>query len=85
MSTIEKLIKRMLTRPKDFEESELDRVFKHFHYRKLTDGGSGLKYINDDDKSMINFHSPHKENAQKAIKDYVLKKAIEELKRKGKI
>ena len=84
MSTIEKLIKKMLTCPKDFREADLDRVMKHFgHMRINAKGGSGIKYYRDSDNSQINFHLPHKFSSERSLPRYVLEQAIDELKRKG--
>ena len=85
MSTIEKLIKRMLTIPKDFESSELDRIMNHFGYQRFSGKGSGLKYYRESDKSMINFHLPHGANSENALKAYVIRQAIDELKKRGDI
>ncbi len=83
MSTIEKLIERMLTRPRDFEVSELDRIFKHFGYKRYNAKGSGIKYVRPDGR-LINFHSPHG-TIEHSVKRYVLDEAIDELKKWGHI
>ena len=86
MSTIEKLIKEMLTCPSDFREGDLDRVMKHFgHLRDNGSGGSGVKYFREKDGSQINFHLPHNSNSEKALPKYVIKQAIAELKKRGDI
>ena len=86
MSTIDKLIERMLTKPKDFDEADLDKVLAHFHYRKRNakSGGSGLKYVREDG-SILNFHSPHSPKGEKSLKEYVVKDTIDELKKRGLI
>ena len=86
MSTIEKLIKRMLTIPKDFRIADCDRIMAHFGYRKVNarGGGSGLKYVRSDG-SLVDFHGAHKEDGEKALKVYVIKLIIDELKKRGHI
>ena len=86
MSTIEKLIKRMMTIPKDFTEADCDRIMAHFHYRKFKarGGGSGLKYIHESG-NLVDFHSSHKENGEHSIKTYIIRKMIKELKERGYI
>lgn len=83
MSTINKLIDRMVRVPKDFDEADLDRVLCHFDYCRITSRGSGVKYISSD--STIQFHSPHRQNGKNVVKPCVLLDVIGELKRNGKL
>lgn len=86
MSTIEKLLKKMMTIPKDFTEADCDRIMAHFHYRKFNarGGGSGLKYVHESG-NLVDFHSPHKKNGEHNIKTYVIRTMIDELKARGYI
>ena len=58
MSTIEKLIARFLTRPKDFSWAELVRVLKYFGYEERAGSGSRRKFIHYDRQPII-LHEPH--------------------------
>lgn len=85
MSTINKLINRMVMVPNDFRETDLDRVMTYFRYEKQMAGGSGIKYICSETGSMINFHHPHSKGRANIIKPCTIKDVISELKREGKL
>ena len=84
MSQIEKLIQRMLEVPNDFSPEELSKVMKHFgHMPDNCGGGSIIKYYRKSDGSQINFHLPH--GNKNTLPRYVIKQAIDELKKRGDI
>lgn len=69
MSKIEKLIKRLQSRPKDFTWDELLRVLKHYGYVEVPQGktgGSRRKFINKSNTQIINLHEPHPQNVLKS-------------------
>lgn len=85
MSKKEKLIKRFLEVPKDFEYPELVKVLSYFGYEEFTGGktsGSAVRFINPETKDIINIHKPHPE---KTVKQYSIRDAINKLREEGKI
>ena len=83
MSTINKLISKMVTTPLDFKESDLDKVMSYFDYTKFTASGSGIKYVNYTTSSTINFHRPHGD--RNSIRPSTLRDIVRELKNDGRI
>ena len=78
MSTIEKLINRMLKLPKDFTYDELIRVLSYYGFQLSNKGktsGSRVEFINKNIK--IKIHIPH---PSRIIKIYQLKGIIQLLK-----
>ena len=83
MSKIEKLIKRLFSKPRDFTYDELVKVLKHFGYDEIKKGktaGSRRAFISEATKHIIRLHKPHPGNI---IKMYVIDYVIEELKNQG--
>lgn len=76
---IEKLIAKLLSKPKDFTWLELKKVLSHFGYDELKSkgktGGSRRKFVNAQGQ-IISLHEPHPE---KIIKQYLIKQIIEHL------
>ena len=78
MSKIEKLIGRLLSRPKDFTWEEMIKVLKHYGYEEMAKGktgGSRRKFVNEDNV-IISLHEPHPKNI---LKSYQLDIVIEHL------
>lgn len=82
MSKHEKLVKRLLTEPRDFTRDELIKVLSVFGYtqiKKGKTGGSRTKFI-DEQKNIISLHKPHPSNI---LKIYAIRLVILHLKEKG--
>ncbi|MEK9628343.1 MAG: type II toxin-antitoxin system HicA family toxin [Nitrospinota bacterium] len=80
MSRKEKLIKRLLGRPKDLTWEELTALLKSLGYReskKAKTGGSRRRFTHES-KPSINLHKPHPKNI---VKMYVIREVIEFLER----
>lgn len=78
MSKIEKLIERLLSRPKDFTWEEMKKVLKYYGYEELAKGKTGglrRKFVNKDN-TVISLHEPHPQNI---LKPYQLDILIEHL------
>ena len=79
MGKVEKLVKKLKSKPTDFTWDELKKVLAHFGYnevkKKGKTGGSRRKFVNDK-LAIISLHEPHPE---KTIKTYVVKQIIEHL------
>ncbi len=78
MSKIEKLLARLLLRPKDFTWEELKKVLKYYGYEEMPKrktGGSRRKFVNENNM-IISLHGPHPQNILKA---YQLDIVIEHL------
>jgi len=84
MAKIQKLIERLLSKPRDFTWEELIKILAHFGYTELKKGktgGSRRKFI-DEANGLISLHEPHPTNN---LKRYQIDLVIAELKEKGKI
>ena len=80
LSRKEKLIKRLLGRPKDLTWEELTALLKSLGYReskKAKTGGSRRRFTHES-KPSINLHKPHQKNI---VKMYVIREVIEFLER----
>ena len=83
MSKKEKLIKRLLSRPKDSSFEEMKTLLAYLGYElKQGGGGSGVKFSKENSNEVINFHKPHPGGI---LKKYVLDQVIEKLRRDGMI
>lgn len=80
MSKKEKLIKKLLARPKDFTCEEMTTLLGFFDFDNKSGSGSGLRFIHRQSKRVITFHRPHPE---KELKNYVLEQVIEILRKEG--
>ena len=77
MSTIEKLIARFMTKPKDFSWEELTRLLNYFGYVQITGGGSRRKFIHDDRQPII-LHEPHPRRILKMYQINLLYEVLKE-------
>lgn len=81
MSKKEKLVERLLRKPKDFTFDEMAALLSHFGYALKQSGtGSGVKFIREETNEVINFHKPHPDGI---LKRYVLDQVIEKLRKDG--
>ncbi|HJD58695.1 MAG TPA: type II toxin-antitoxin system HicA family toxin [Rickettsia endosymbiont of Ceroptres masudai] len=79
MSSIDKLIKRLKSKPKDFTWDELTRLFGSLHFEEIVrgkTGGSRRKFYNKKTGLIINLHKPH---PQPIIKSYLIEQIIKKL------
>ena len=75
MSRKNKLIEKLLEKPKDFTFDEMKSLLSYFGYTlKQGKTGSGVKFIKEGSNEVINFHKPHPDGA---LKRYVLEQVIE--------
>ena len=82
MSRKEKMIKRLMERPRDLTWEELVGLLKSLGYRerkKRKTGGSRRRFVHDSAPS-VNLHKPHPKNI---VKIYVIREMIEFLEREG--
>jgi hypothetical protein len=83
MSKKDKLIEKLLKKPKNFTFDEMVTLLAYFGYNMKQGGtGSGVKFIKGDSNEVINFHKPHPDNN---LKKYVLELVIEKLRKDGLI
>jgi len=85
MSRKDKLVKRLLGKPKDFSYDELRTLLKLFGYEELKKGktsGSRVAFVNKKSMHIIRLHKPH---PRKTLKRYQIEYVIESLKEKGVI
>lgn len=79
MSTLEKLLIRFLTKPRDFKYTELTRLLNQLGYVEIKKGktsGSRVAFINEKTMHIIRLHKPHPKNI---LKQYQIELIIEEL------
>jgi len=65
MSKEEKLINRLLSRPKDFKFNELETLLRRFGFEKANKGptsGSRVAFIKKSTQEIIRIHKPHPGN-----------------------
>jgi len=85
MSKDQKLIMRLLLKPKDFTYNELCRVLNSLGYEECQSGktsGSRVAFIDKSTNHIIRLHKPHPSNE---LKQYQIELVIEELKSRGLI
>lgn len=81
MSKKDKLIERLLKKPKDFTFDEMESLLSYFGYQLKQSGtGSGVKFIKNGSNEIINFHKPHPSGI---LKRYVLDQVVEKLRKDG--
>ncbi len=80
MSKQEKLLKRLLSRPKDFTWNELIRLLNSYGFELLKGNGSRRKFCHPESKLIISLHEPHPQNT---IKQYAIDIVINSLKEQG--
>lgn len=81
MSKKDKLIDRLLKKPKDFTFDEMKSLLSYLGYELRQGGtGSGVKFIKNGSNEVINFHKPHSNGI---LKRYVLDQVIEKLRKEG--
>ena len=84
MSQKEKLLKRLLAKPRDFTLDEMTTLLQYLGYQPYNAGktsGSAVKFVNGE-KDVIGFHKPHPENT---LKRYILEQVLDRLKEGGHI
>ncbi len=81
MSKKDKLLERLLKKPKDFTFDEMKSLLSYFGYELEQGGtGSGVKFIRNGSNDVINFHKPHPSGV---LKSYILDRVIEKLRKDG--
>ena len=79
MSKKDKLVERLMKKPKDFTFDEMKVLLSYFGYELKQGGiGSGVKFIKAGSSEVINFHKPHSSGI---LKRYVLDQVIEKLRK----
>jgi hypothetical protein len=85
MSRIDKLLKRFLSKPKDFTYAELRKLLTAYGYEEVSKGmtaGSRVAFIDRKTKHIIRLHKPHPEPE---LKQYQIQDVIDELRKTGRI
>ena len=85
MSKKEKLLERLLLKPKDFTYDELKTLLISLGFIENNRGktsGSRVEFVNQNLNEKIQIHKPHPRNV---LKTYQIKDAIEVLKKLGVI
>ena len=80
MAKIEKALKRLCSKPTDFELNELRAIMLHFGFELKATGGSGRKFIHRDTRAAHFIHEPH---PSKVLKAYQVRDVIAFLTREG--
>ena len=80
MAKIEKALKRLTSKPSDFEWSEFKAVMQHFGFELKTTGGSGRKFIHRETRATHFVHEPHPSSV---LKTYQVRDAVAFLTKEG--
>jgi hypothetical protein len=83
MGKVDKLLKRLLSLPRDFTYSELKRLLSAYGYDEAGTGktsGSRVAFMNNETGHIIRLHKPH---PYPVLKQYQIAYIIEELKKQG--
>ena len=82
MSGKEKIIERLLSRPKDFSYDELVTLLKVFGYEEVRTGrtsGSRRASIHISNGHIIRLHKPHPDNIMRMYQiDYIIDELLQE-------
>lgn len=82
MSRLEKLIRRLLSKPKDLSVRELESLLTLLGYERLEQGktsGSRIRFVSKGRKPIL-LHAPHPLNT---LKPYQVRDVIDTLKEEG--
>ena len=85
MSKRDKLIRRLLNKPSDFDYNEAKTLLAQLGYREEQRGrtsGSRVAFVNHENRHIIRLHKPHPGNL---LKKYQIEQLIEELRSQGVI
>lgn len=83
MSKEEKILKRLLKKPKDFTFDEVKTLLSHYGYYLENGGmtsGSAIKFVNDEKQLKFRMHKPHN---RKTLLSYQVNDLISFLKEVG--
>lgn len=80
MSKRDKLVNRLLEKPKDFSFDEMVALLSYYGYKLKQGSGSSVKFVKEGSSEVINFHRPHPNGI---LKRYVLDQVIEKLRKDG--
>jgi hypothetical protein len=83
MGKVDKLLKRLISKPKDYTYDELKRLLAAYGYEEAKSGktsGSRVAFINHHSRHIMRLHKPH---PHRALKQYQIDDVIEELRRQG--
>lgn len=85
MAKFEKLLEKLLSRPKDFTWDELVTLLRKFGYLETKTGrtgGSRRKFLDPTSNHIISLHKPH---PKEILKSYQIDQVVEALKERGHI
>jgi predicted RNA binding protein YcfA (HicA-like mRNA interferase family) len=82
MSTFEKSMSRLLSKPTDFSWQELITLMNALGFELRTTGGSGRKFIRPETGATLFIHEPHPASILKA---YQIRAVIQFLHQEGKL
>lgn len=80
MSSHDKLLKRLLSKPADFKWTELLTLLASFDFESLNGSGSRRKFRHKDTNILIIAHEPH---PKKIMKLYAIEQIIDKLREGG--
>lgn len=85
MSTIDKLINRMKTIPRDFTYDEVKKIAEYFKYEEKQGSGSRIRFYRARDQKIILLHKPHRPDSQKTMLIGAVRDFVKRLKENGDI
>jgi predicted RNA binding protein YcfA (HicA-like mRNA interferase family) len=80
MSRKQKLLEKLLSKPKDFKWNELVTLLNGYGYKKIKGKGSRRKFFRDNPRDLIILHKPH---PGKILLDWAVDEVLKHLKETG--
>ena len=80
MAKVEKVLKRLVSKPADFEWNELKAIMLHLGFELKTTGGSGRKFIHPETGAS---HFIHESHPSKVLKAYQVRDVVAFLTEEG--
>jgi predicted RNA binding protein YcfA (HicA-like mRNA interferase family) len=80
MAKIEKILRRLSSKPADFEWNEFKAIMEHLGFELRTTGGSGRKFIHPETGAAHFIHEPH---PSKVLKTYQVRDVVAFLTKEG--
>lgn len=76
MTQKEKLLDKLLSRPKDFRFREAERLLMQYGFKRIKvgkTGGSRVRFYNDKTGQILTMHRPHRKKGKDVLKQYQLR------------
>ena len=82
MSKLDKTLKRLRSKPKDFRWQDVEYIFSKLGFTKIEGDGARVKFRDEEKDLIANFHKPHPDPV---LKHYAVKQMLDFLIENGYI